>query len=207
MSQSRNPSVECNEQSVAVQFDPKQSRFTGFATGELAIGCLAIVSLALMVVLTWGKDSPFAKWFVAGCLIFVFIFLMVNFFLKKPKVSVTHKVVSFDGIGEKTVASMFGAWLSRTAPPHLPEPDAKFDPTSGKVLPFQPGEKEKVVAEQNQIEETVKKEIATLSASAIPARHCRGTSSASEKLKQLCQPDKTFLTLSRKPPKRMAGSL
>jgi hypothetical protein len=53
--------------------------------------------------------------------------------------------------------------------PHLPEPDARVDPASGKVLPFQPGEKEKVLEEQKQIEDAVKKEIVTLTDSSTSA--------------------------------------
>lgn len=167
VSQSSNNQVKCEEQAVAVQFDPKGSRFSGFASGEVAVGCLALFGLALLVIVSnWGKDMAFSNGFMIAILVCLFIFLMVNSLAKKPKLSVTHKVLNFDGIGEKTVAALLGMWMTHTAPPpQLPEPDAKFDSSQKKVLPFAPGEKEKVLEDQKRIEENVKTGIATLSSS------------------------------------------
>ena len=166
----QKPDVQVQQESISFQIDPKLGKIDGSAKGSKStVQVLGILGLTCAVLYKWealGVLSPF----LIAC---AFMFLGVVIFrqeARQPRVHVTKNTLTLQGITEEALlrggfVQVLIQWVSQRGSMSLPEPDARVDASSGKPVPFQPGEKEKILQEQKVLEAEVTKEISEITAS------------------------------------------
>lgn len=152
--------VHVHREAVGFEFDPSKRSFSGFASGSGAvpIGALVVIS----GIAAW-KCPILLPYLLTAVFIVISLFLL----LKRgahPRVLVSRDTLSFEGIdgkdSEAFLINLSKIWTGKMRTGViLPEPAGRVDKKTGKMIPFQEGEKDRITQEQKEIERKIIEEV------------------------------------------------
>jgi len=159
--------MHISEESASVTFDPQTGFFKADLSTNNIILCLAVIFIA---GISWHIIKNLSTFGIAGYIILFFLFIpfiriiwgiTASMFIKADK---TLKVVgiSSDLLTKEAISNLLGYFVKHPLKDilQLPEPDAKYDPTQNKKVPFSnKEEKEKVLKEQEKVVEEAAEDI------------------------------------------------
>ena len=155
-SSSERPStLQATEDVVGVQCDPNARRLSAFFSGHRIVPVAGTIIFAWLVLWQSDKLGQMAPW-AFGTLLIVFCVLVLRDKISIGRVHVTRRTLTLEGVNDAGfMRDSLGAMLVkmiRIGGIHFPDPDATYEPSTGKVSPFGPGEKEKLIQDQRELE-------------------------------------------------------
>ena len=156
VSSSERPStLQATEDVVGVQCDPGVRRLSAFFSGHRIVPTAGTIIFAGLVLWQWDTLGQMAPW-AFGVLLIVFCILALRDKISIGRVHVTRRTLTLEGIND--AGFMRGGLeamlvkMIRIGGIRFPDPDATYDPSTDKVIPFRPGQKERLTQDQREIE-------------------------------------------------------
>lgn len=152
----KSSTIHASQDAVGIQCDPRAGKFSAGLMGQPAVSIGGTLVFIFMV---------FWKWQLLGqCALPTFLILLVVFIVLvlKPRfpihrVHITRRTLTLEGVSQAALmkGGMVDALTRRMfhlGSLSLPEPDAMVEASTGQVIQFKPGQKEKLLAEQKDLE-------------------------------------------------------
>ncbi len=167
-SQLSDPKVKIEQEGVGVQFKP-QTGLSAWSHGPRSTALVVIFGFAVLFLWIRKDLGWIAYVFVAIAFFAVLWFARAVFHRQDPQPVLMHfasanSTLIFQGFAKNALpqGELVQALVQRVlqlGSVGLPIPTAKFDPATGKTIPFTQTEKDKLLEDQKQFETQVVKEV------------------------------------------------